>query len=374
MPGPMKILAVNPGSTTTKIAVFEDEEKVFSEDVVHDAKTLEGFHGIMDQLDYRRDMIVEKLKAAGYGIADFDAFSGRGGSVNPCGGGTYRVTEKVVSDASSNAFHPATLGSVIVNEFAKMTGKPAFMVNPPDVDEFQPVARITGVKDVYRESRFHALSHKEVGKRAAKELGKTYETVNLIVAHIGGGVSVAAHKKGKVVDANDALNGDGPMAPTRSGMLSPGAVADMCFSGKYTQKDMKDLLRKNGGFVSHFGTSDAREVLAMAKAGNAKALLVFNALIYGIAKYIGSFAAVLHGEVDAIVLTGGIARSEELVGGLKKMVGFIADFIVYPGEFEMEALAHGAYRVLTGTEEPVVYTGEPLWTGEDAFTGEGNVI
>ncbi len=364
-----KILAVNPGSTTTKIAVFDGEEKVFSEDVVHDAETLKTFAGIPDQMDYRKEMILSKLSAEGYSLADFDAFSARGGGMDPCPGGIYSVTSLVVETARKNANHPAALGSVIVDEFAKSTGKPAFIVNPPDVDELQPVARITGLSEITRESRVHALSHKEVGRRAAAEIGKLYEEANLIVAHIGGGISVAAHRAGKVVETGDLLNADCPMAPTRAGNLPPGAVVDMCFSGKYTKKDMKDMLLKNGGFVSHFGTSDALEVINKAEAGDAKAELVFNAMIYQVGKTIGSCAAVLHGKVDAIVITGGIARSKAVVDGLKSMVGFLADFFVYPGELEMEALAAGARLVVTGQTDADEYTGIPVWGGIDDYKG-----
>ncbi len=370
----MKILAVNPGSTTTKIAVFEDTTKIFSEDVIHDADTLNTFETIMDQLEYRRDTIIAQLASEGYNITDFDAFSGRGGGVAPCEGGTYNVTDQVTADARKNSFHPATLGSMIVDQFSKIAGKPAFIVNPPDVDEFQPVARVTGLKDVYRESRFHALSHKEVGREAAEKLGKRYDEVNLVVAHIGGGISVGAHKKGKIVDASDLLNGDCPMAPTRAGVLAPGKIMELCFDRGYTKKDIKELILKNGGFVDHFGTSDARDVIKMAEEGNVKAQLVYNAMVYQVGKQIGSFAAVLHGKVDAIVLTGGISRSKELVAELKEMVGYIADFIVFPGELEMEALAAGAYRVLSGEEKAKEYTGKPVWTGYDDYTGENNGV
>ncbi len=368
------ILAINPGSTSTKIAVFREYEKLFAHDVFHDADALHSFPSIMDQLDYRRDMIVANLEAEGYKISDFDAFVGRGGGLNPCAGGTYRVGSRLLSDARTNSFHPASLGSVIADEFASVAGKPAFVVNPPDVDELTPVARITGLKDVYRESRFHALSHKEVGRRAAKELGKKYGEVNLIVAHIGGGISVGAHRKGKIIDTNDLMNGDCPMAPTRAGTLAPGQIVNMCYSGKYSQDDMRALILKNGGFVSHFGTSDVLEILKMADEGSGKAALVFDSMIYQIGKQIGSFAAVLHGEVDGIVLTGGIARSELLVERLKKMTGFLADFIVYPGELEMEALAAGACRALSGEVEAGEYSGDPVWTGYENYKGDDSGI
>ncbi len=374
MSGGVTILTINPGSTSTKIAVFENTTKAFSLDVVHDAATLDSFPGVLDQLEYRKKMILGALEAQGYSLEDFDAFSGRGGGMDPCTGGTYEVTPVVIASARKNSFHPAALGTILAHQFAQRAGVKAFMVNPPDVDEFQPVARVTGLQGVYRESRLHALSHKEVGKLAAKRLGRAYEETNLIIAHIGGGISVAAHRAGRIVDADDLMNSDCPMAPTRVGHLSMGKVVELCFSGEYTKKELKALMHKSGGFVSHFGTSDALEIEQRMEAGDSKAELVFNGMVYQIGKRIGAFSAVLHGKVDAIVLTGGIARSEILVRGLKSMVGHIADFIVIPGELEMEALAAGAYRVLVGEEEPKVYTGEPVWKGYDDYAGDENGV
>lgn len=249
------------------------------------------------------------------------------------------------------------------HEFSELTGKPAYIVNPPDVDELQDVARLTGVKGRFNRSRFHALNQKEIGHRAAEGLGKRYEMCNFIIAHIGGGISIAAHRKGRVVDVNDIISGDGPMAPTRCGSLSALDMIELCFDGGYTKQELLDLTRKTGGFVSLLGTSDTIEVEQRMKNGDSYAKLVYDAMIYQIGKCIGSMAAVLNGKVDMIVLTGGISHSKYVVDGLKKMCGFLAPLQVFAGEFEMEALAAGALRVLTGEEELKHYAGKPVFQG-----------
>ncbi|MDR0851441.1 MAG: butyrate kinase [Clostridiales Family XIII bacterium] len=353
------ILAINPGSTSTKIAIFKDEENLFQKNVEHSAEELAAFPDIPDQREYRRDMIIDAIAEAGFTISGIDAFVGRGGGLDPCEGGTYKAEGLLLEHARTchAARHPATLGAVLADEFAKEGGKPAFIVDPPDIDELEPVARISGLKDFPRESRFHALNQREVARRAAAELGKTYETSRLVVGHLGGGVSVAAHKNGRVVDADDILGGDCPMAPTRAGQLTTLDVAKLCFSGAYDQKALLDLITKHGGVVDHLGTSDMQEVSQRAAEGDEYAALVFDALIYQVAKKIGAYAVALKGEVDAIVVSGGITYSDTVVSGLRSYLSFIAPLFVYPGEFEMEALANGALRVLRGEEEAKVYTG-----------------
>ncbi len=363
----LKLLAINPGSTSTKIAVFEGEDKVFDLNITHDAEKLKEFAEISDQFDYRKDMIMDTLKTEGYAMEDFDGFVGRGGGQQSCEGGTYEINDVIIANAKKYDFHPATLGPLISDALSREYGKRAFIVNPPDVDEFEPVSRISGLADICRESRIHALSQKEVGLKAAATLGKKYEECNFVIAHIGGGISVAAHKKGKMVDGTDILNGDCPMSPTRAGTMATGPILDLAFSGKYSHKELKTLLTKDGGVVNHLGTSDIREVKAMIADGDKYAELVYHGLIHQIAKSIGSFAAVLEGRVDRIVLTGGIVYDENLVKILKEKVGFIADFVVYPGEFEMEALANGAARVLQGIDEPKVMTYDLIWKGFDQF-------
>lgn len=360
-----KVFAINPGSTSTKIAMFEGDTMIFSKNVSHDAEKLKEFKEISDQFDYRRETILAELKAAGQTLEGVDAFSARGGGLVNIEGGVYQVGEKLLEHARTcfTVKHPATLGSQLAAAFAAEYGGQAYVVNPPDVDEFTDVARVTGLKGIYRESRIHALNQKEIGIRYGKKLGKRYEDLNLIICHIGGGISVTAHAHGKMVDSNDIANGDGPMAPTRCGQLPVKDVIAMCFSGKYTEKEMKDKVTKTGGLVDHLGTSDAREVGKMIEEGNQYAKLIYDAMIYEIGKTAGSMAAVLKGKVDGIVLTGGISYDAYVVESLIEMLSFIAPIEVMAGEFEMEALAAGAVRVLKGEEEARVYTGEPVWNG-----------
>lgn len=360
-----KVFAINPGSTSTKIAMFEGDKEVFSKNVSHDAEKLKEFKEISDQFDYRKETILKELAEAGQTLEGVDAFSARGGGLVNVEGGVYKVGEKLLEHAriGYTVKHPATLGAQLADAFAKEYGGVAFVVNPPDVDEFTDVARVTGLKGIYRESRIHALNQKEIGIRFAEKLGKKYEDLNLIICHIGGGISVTAHKHGKMVDSNDIANGDGPMAPTRCGQLPVKDVVTMCYSGKYTEKEMREKITKTGGLVDHLGTSDAREVTEMIKNGNQYAKLIYDAMIYEIGKTAGSMAAVLCGKVDGIVFTGGISHDKYVVEKLTEMLSFIAPITVMAGEFEMEALAAGAVRVLSGQEEAKTYTGIPVWNG-----------
>ena len=360
-----KVFAINPGSTSTKIAMFEGDKEVFSKNVSHDAEKLKEFKEIRDQFDYRKETILKELAEAGQTLEGVDAFSARGGGLVNIEGGVYQVGEKLLEHArvGYTVKHPATLGAQLADAFAKEYGGVAFVVNPPDVDEFTDVARVTGLKGVYRESRIHALNQKEIGIRYAAKLGKKYEDLNLIICHIGGGISVTAHNHGKMVDSNDIANGDGPMAPTRCGQLPVKDVVTMCFSGKYTEKEMREKITKTGGLVDHLGTSDAREVTEMIKNGNQYAKLIYDAMIYEIGKTAGSMAAVLCGKVDGIIFTGGISHDKYVVEKLTEMLSFIAPITVMAGEFEMEALAAGAIRVLSGKEEAKTYTGIPVWNG-----------
>lgn len=364
----MKIFAINPGSTSTKIALFEDDQMVFSRNVSHDAEELKKFKEIRDQFPYRKETILKELADAGQTLENTDAFVGRGGGLVNIVGGTYTVNDKLLEHARTcfTVKHPATLGAQLAYDFARTYGGQAFVVNPPDVDEFCDEARVTGLKGVYRESKIHALNQKEIGIRYAASKGKKYADMNLIICHIGGGISVTAHQKGKMVDSNDIAQGDGPMAPTRCGALPVKDVVKMCFSGKFTEREMYDKITKTGGLVDHLGTSDAREVCRMIEQGSAYAKLIYNAMIYQIAKTAGSMAAVLCGEVDGIILTGGIAHDKYLVEQLTRRLQFIAPITVMAGEFEMEALAAGARRVLLGEEPALEYTGKPVWNGFDA--------
>lgn len=361
----MKIFAINPGSTSTKIALFEDDRMVFSRNVSHDAEELKKFKEIRDQFSYRKETILKELADAGQTLEKTDAFVGRGGGLVNIVGGTYTVNDKLLEHArvGFTVKHPATLGAQLAYDFAQTYGGQAFVVNPPDVDEFCDEARVTGLKGIYRESKIHALNQKEIGIRYAAAQGKKYGDMNLIICHIGGGISVTAHQKGKMVDSNDIAQGDGPMAPTRCGALPVKDVVKMCFSGKFTEREMYDKITKTGGLVDHLGTSDAREVCRMIEQGSTYAKLVYDAMIYQIAKAAGGMAAVLCGEVDGIVLTGGIAHDRYLVEQLTRRLRFIATVTVMAGEFEMEALAAGARRVLLGEEPALEYTGKPVWNG-----------
>ena len=361
-----KVLTINPGSTSTKIALFKGEECLFSKNVAHDAAELAKYENISDQLPYRRNMILDLLKEADISLDDVDVFVGRGGGLLSMEGGTYDVDELLLEHARTMAngvIHPAALGPQLANEFATKTGSKAMVVNPPDVDEYQDLARMTGIKGVYRTAHLHSLNLKETAIRHSKNvLGKKYEDCNFIVCHIGGGVSVSAHRKGKMVDGYDIVGGEGPMAPTRCGSISVGNLLDYMKKNNLTVADVKPLLTKSGGFVSHTGISDAIELNNRADQGDQYAKMVWNTMIYQIEKGIGAMAAVLHGQVDGILLGGGMVHNKDLVQQITDTCSFIAPVSAYPGEFEMEAMAAGAIRVLNGEEELKKYTGKPSFT------------
>jgi butyrate kinase len=359
------IFAINPGSTSTKIALFENETCLFSSSVNHDAAVLNKFPEVSDQLPYRRETILETLAKEHIRLDDVSAFAGRGGGLVSVTGGTYPVNEVMLSHARTGftVKHPACLGCQLAYDFALQYGAKSFVVNPPDVDEFDDTARVTGLKGIYRESRIHALNQKEIAIRFAASHGKSPGDINIVIAHIGGGVSVTAHRKGRMVDSNDIAQGDGPMAPTRCGALPVKDVIRMCFSGNFTEKEMFDKMIKTGGFVDHLNTSDTLEIKSRIQKGERYATLVYDAMIYQISKAIGACAVVLNGDVQGIVLTGGIAHDEYLTGKIEDMTKFIAPVTVMAGEFEMEALAAGTLRVLTGREAPKTYTGVPAWSG-----------
>lgn len=361
------ILAINPGSTSTKIAVFRGVTEVFNETLRHDPAELAQFSCNNDQLDYRRDAILSALDAHGLALGDMDAFACRGGGQCTHVGGTYLVNERMVQEAHDEVYasHPALLACQIAYAFTQATGKPSFMTNSPATDEMDERARITGIKGIYRLCYCHALNQKEVAQRYAARIGKPYEELNLIVAHIGGGVSVTAHRHGRMVDTNDNLNGDGPMAPNRVGAIPAHDLMKLCYSGK-TEAEMAKLIRSQGGLLSHLGTFDALEVKRRIAEGDAYAKKIYDAMIYQIAKYMGSMAVACEGKVDQIILTGGIAHDEYLCGEIERLVGFIAPVTDMPGEFEMEALVHGAQNALEhGAME---YTGIPVWNESMLFS------
>jgi len=360
-----KIVAINPGSTSTKIAAYENSTEIYSQNISHDADVLKEMGEVQNQLSYRKDTVIKALEGEGISLKDVDIFVGRGGGLVPITGGVYKVEEGLLDHASRgmSGQHPAQLASQICDLLVKEYGGCAYVVNPPDVDEFEEIARVTGLSDVYRESRIHTLNQKEVALRYCKMKQKSYDQCNLIVCHIGGGISVTAHRQGKMIDSNDIINGDGPMTPTRAGALPTVPLLKLCFSGKYTYKELYSRLSKDGGLIDHLGTADAREIEARIREGDSYAKLIYDAMIYQIAKNVGSCACVLKGKVDAIILTGGIANSKYLVGELKSYIDWIAQVETMAGEFEMEALAAGALRAYSGEEEALQYTGIPVWSG-----------
>lgn len=355
-----RILTVNPGSTSTKVALFEEDEALFMTTVEHES-AVPG--PVQEQLAYRKAGIVREVRQRGYGLEEVDVFAGRGGSMYPCPGGIYEVNEKMLEDARSGPFgeHPARLSCQIVEELKNEYGGKACIVDPPDTDELAEPFRLTGIKEVYNRSAAHALNQKAVGRMYAKEQGTRYEALNLIIAHIGGGVSVTAHEKGRMIDTNDILHGSGPIAPTRCGDIAPGSLIDLCFSGKYTKTELHNLTHKNGGLTALLGTPDIRKIRERIEAGDGYARLCLDSMIASIAKCIGQRAVALKGEVDQILFTGGAARDSYVVEGIKKYVSWIAPVSVRAGELEMQALAAGALRWLRKEEEPENYTGRPVW-------------
>lgn len=352
----IKSLIINPGSTSTKLGIFEDETLVSEETLRHSTEEIAQFEKIVDQIDFRKDLILNFLKESGQDIKSFDVIVGRGGLLKPIPSGTYKVTDKLIEDLKNavGGEHASNLGGILAKSIADEIGVPSYIVDPVVVDELDDVARISGVPELPRVSIFHALNQKAVAKRYAKEVGKNYADLNLIVVHMGGGVSVGAHRDGKVVDVFNALSGDGAFSPERAGAVPPGALVEMCFSGKYTQAEVKKKLIGNGGFNAYLGTNDARDVLKMSET-DSKAKLVYDAFIYQVCKDIGAQAAVLKGKVDQIVITGGISYSEIVTNDIKDRVGFIAPVTVYPGEDELLALTQGALRVMNGEEEAKEY-------------------
>lgn len=362
-----RILAINPGSTSTKVAVFDNETEVFSKNIAHDAQDLAKYEQITDQKPYRAELILQALQENDIDLKTLSAVVGRGGGLFAVEGGVYKIDELLLEHALKGAngvVHPAQLGSLLADDIAREYGIPSFVVNPPDTDELQPVARITGIKNVYRNVHLHALNLKETAIRHAKIMNKKYEECNFIVCHIGGGVSVSAHRKGKMIDGNDIVGGEGPMAPTRCGNIPVGELVDLCFSG-IEKKEAKAFCTKTGGFVSHLGTSDAREVTKKASEGDKAAGIIWKAFKYQIIKQIGAMATVLEGDVDGILLGGGIVHDKGLVDYIVHTCSWIAPVTAYPGEFEMEAMAAGAIRVLEGLEEAKEYTGTPVWNPKD---------
>lgn len=353
-----KSLIINPGSTSTKIGVFEDETLLFDETLRHSTEEISQFDSIVAQKDFRKKVISDLLAEKNFDVKELDMVVGRGGLLKPIPGGTYAVTDELVKDLveAKRGEHASNLGGIIAKDFADELNIPAYIVDPVVVDELQDVARISGHPELPRTSIFHALNQKAVAKRYAKEVGRNYEDLNLIVVHMGGGVSVGAHKNGQVIDVFNALNGDGAFSPERAGAVPNGELVRLCYSGKYTEKEMVKQLVGNAGFNAYLGTNDARDVEDLAfNKKDEKAKLILDAFIYQMSKDIGAQATVLEGKVDQIIMTGGIAYSKYTTSEIAKRVGFIAGITLYPGEDELLALAQGGLRVLKGEEAAKEY-------------------
>ena len=351
-----RVLAINPGSTSTKIAVYSDEQCEFEEVIRHSNEELAPFLKITDQYEFRRDLVQQALLRHGVDCESLSAVVGRGGPLKPLTSGTYRVNDLMCSDllCGVQAEHASNLGGLIARGIADKAGIDAFIVDPVSVDEFSPVARISGIPEIPRRSLFHALNLKAVAHRVARDKNWNYQSMALVLVHLGGGISIAVQKNGKMIDV-DNPNDTGPFSPERAGSVPTNDLVKMCFSGQYSLADMKKKLVGKAGLVAHLGTNDAKEVEQRISEGDEKALLIYEALAYQIAKSIGAMATVVNGKLDAIVLTGGIAYSKLLTGWIRQRVEYIAPVLIYPGEDELCALVEGALRVLRGQEQAKEY-------------------
>lgn len=348
-----QILVINLGSTSSKVAYYEDRECKLKENIVHKAEELRQFPEILDQQDYRRRAIEEFLARNGLDAAQMDAVVSRGGQTHPIPGGAYRITDEMLAEIQSGVYgrHATDIGVHIAAAMAKDSGALGMVVDPPVTDEFEPLARYSGLPELPRISSFHALNQRAVARKYAEDIGAAYEQLNLVCVHMGGGISVVAHRKGRMVDGNNALTGDGPFSTNRTGTLPAGALVELCFSGKYTKAEVMAKINGKGGLMAYLGENDVKAVEKRAMQGDDRYKECLDAMLYQTGKEIGGAVAVLNGEADAILLTGGIAHSSYVVEYLTGMIGGLAPVKIYPGEHEMEALALGAYSVLTGSME-----------------------
>jgi butyrate kinase len=358
-----RVLVVNPGSTSTKVAVYDDEDLLFVETVHHPAHVLAAYAHVADQYPFRCDAVLALLEEQQVAIASLDAVAGRGGLLRPVPSGTFWVNARMLGELQHpvGREHASNLGAIIANDIATRASVPAFIVDPVTVDEFDPMARVSGLPEIERRSISHALNLKATARQVAQDLGKRYQELNLVGVHLGGGITVSAHRRGRMVDVNQALDGTGPFAPERAGGLPVGDVVRMCYAHppyadvQLTYEEMSNKIAGRGGLVAHLGTNDGAEVERRIDEGDARARLIYEAMAYQIAKEIGLMATVLKGQVDAIYVTGGLAYSARLIAWVKERVSWIAPFLLYPGENEMLALAQGALRVLSGEERAKEY-------------------
>lgn len=354
----MKQLIINPGSTSTKIAVYDEERVIFENTIRHDFEEISKYERVTDQFEFRKNLILNVLKNNKVDLKTLDAVVGRGGLLKPIEGGTYKVNDKMVEDLKKNIMgeHASNLGGLLARSIADEISVPAFITDPVVVDEMEEIAKISGHPSFVRTPIWHALNQKAVARRAAsEEFNKKYEEMNFVVVHLGGGITVGAHKKGRVIDVNNGLNGEGPFSPERSGTLPTEQLVKACFSGKYTEAEVKKMLVGKGGLTAYMGTNNAKEVSDMAESGDKKAELIYSAMSYQVAKAIGEYSVVLDGMVDAIILTGGIAYDKKFIDKIIKKVSFISRVLVYPGEDELLALAQGGLRALKKTEKVKEY-------------------
>ncbi len=352
------ILAINPGSTSTKIAVFKNTREVFLKNIKHSREELAHFDSITDQYEFRRDIVLKELENASINVKSISVIVGRGGLVKPIPSGVYEVNEALINDLKVGVLgqHASNLGGLIANNIAKtIPHAKAYIADPVVVDELDDIARISGHPHFERISIFHALNQKAIARQHAKSVTRKYEDLNLIVAHLGGGISVGAHCKGRVIDVNQALDGEGPFSPERSGTLPAGALVDLCYSGQYTREEVRRMITGNGGYAAYLGTNDAYEVEKRGQAGDETARLLHDAMAYQVAKEIGAMGTVLKGEVDAILLTGGIAYGKPFVDYIIGRVSHVGPVYVYPGEDEMRSLAMNGLMVTKGETEPREY-------------------
>ena len=356
------ILAINPGSTSTKVTLFEGESEFKSYKIDHEKKDMDIYETIFDQYGYRLELINNWLADENISKEDIRAVVGRGGLLRPMPGGTYLVTDRMVEDlkVGIQGEHASNLGGLLAKGIADENGLQSFIVDPVAVDEMNDIARISGLNLINRTSLVHALNIKAVAHRRAEELGKTIDDLNFIVAHLGGGISIAAMENGKIIDVNNAKE-MGPFSPDRTGGLPMGDIMEMCFSGNYSLKDMKGKIQGEGGLYSYLETMDGREIESRIEKNDEYAKLIYDAMAYQIGKEIGSYATVVCGNINNVILTGGLSHSDYLVGKIKSMISFLGEVVVYPGEDEMDALNKGALRVLEGQEKPKIYEEEVVF-------------
>ena len=352
----MRILVINPGGTSTKIAVFEEKKEIFKTNISHTYEDLKSFKSVFQQFEYRKDLIINTLYENEFKISEFDCIVGRGGLMKPIIGGTYIVNDKMISDLKNaiNGEHPSNLGAVLAKNIGDQIGVPSFVVDPVSVDEFEDVSRITGLSDIDKASWLHALNHKAVCRRVSEKMDGKYEDYNFIVAHLGSGISIVAHNRGKMIDGSGGRS-DGPFSPERSGGLPTYSLIQLCYSGKYSYKEMVDKVSSIGGMYDYLGTKDIVEIEKRAANGDEKAKLILKAFIYKVSKEIAMYGGVLFGRVDKIILTGGISNSNFITSEIIKRVSYLASVEIIPGELEMEALALGALRILNNAEKAKIY-------------------